>query len=232
MHIFYGDSITEGVPGVSFVKYINKNIKTKNKGFGGDTIIGLKSRITYDEINKNDSYVIQIGTNDLLLPFLKNHSTSWNNQVRKVIKSGRIPCEGEDQFKQEYEDLILELEDKKVSFLIINIPCIGEDINSSLNKEVDKYNNIIKELASKWEFVYVDYNNWQKEVLSRFHSDNKYFIPKQPHKMMLDSFLTSTFPISNYLSSKRKLVLTTDGCHLNDKGAKGLAVLVEEKLKV
>jgi lysophospholipase L1-like esterase len=231
MHIFYGDSITEGVPGVSFVKYINKKIKTKNEGFGGDTVIGLRNRITFDNKDNNYFYVIQIGTNDILLPFLKEYSSMWKYQVEKIIKSGRIPCNNEDQFRQEYQGLILELKEKKKSFLTINIPCIGEDLNSSLNKKIDKYNDIIKELAIECDFDYVDYNSWQKSILGKFQNRNKYFIPKQPHKMMFDSILTSLFPISNYLSSKRELVLTTDGCHLNDKGAKGLATLVEKKLK-
>lgn len=129
-----GDSITEGVPGVSFFKYLNKNIETKKKGLGGDAVIGLKSRITYDDKDKNYVYIIQIGTNDLLLPFLKRHSSKWKNQINRIIKSGRIPCSDEDQFKQEYQGLVLQMKDKNKSFLTINIPCIGEDLNSPLKK--------------------------------------------------------------------------------------------------
>lgn len=231
MHICYGDSITKGVPGVSFVKYLSDNYQVENKGLGGDTLIGLKNRIFFNNKENNDYYIIQIGTNDLLLPFLKNRSPMWSKQVEKIVKSGRIPCQGEDQFRSEYKNLAIHMKEEAKKFKAISIPCIGEDLNSSLNEKVDKYNDIIKEVSLKHGFDYIDFNSWQKRKILKFQSESNYFIPEQPYKMIIDSIMTSILPISNYLSLKRGLITTIDGCHLNNRGAKGLAVLIEEKLE-
>ncbi len=54
---------------------------------------------------------------------------------------------------------------------------------------------------------------------------------KNPLLVGLDIVLTSYLQLASYISKKRKLELTVDGCHLNNYTSKSLAVLIEEKYK-
>ncbi len=65
--------------------------KTKliNRGLGGDTLLGAMNRVNkmlsnskYDDV---DQYIIEIGTNDVLLPSLEKRSFLW----RLIIKKSR-----------------------------------------------------------------------------------------------------------------------------------------------
>lgn len=227
----YGDSITKGIPGVSYLSFVDKKWKLKNYGLGGDTLIGLRNRVSMDMNNPGcDSYIIQIGTNDILLPYLLNHSVRWKDRVGVVIKRGSIPCENEHRFKEEYERLICELRKQGKKVKVISIPCIGEDLNSELNLKVDARNLILKSLTDEYGIDYIDFNSWQKKALADKNYVDSFFISKNPFDVVLDSLITSFFPVSDYISRKRGLYITIDGCHLNKIGAKGLAGLVEERL--
>jgi len=227
----YGDSITRGVPGVTYLSFINKKWKLKNYGLGGDTLIGLSNRVFLNmENRRRDSYILQIGTNDILLPYLFNHSELWRDRIAGLIKRGSKPCENEHNFKEEFERLILKFQKQGKKLKIINIPCIGEDLKSTLNTKVDTYNNVLKTLTDEYGIDYIDFNNWQKNMLKDKNNGNNYFISKNPFDVAIDSLLTSFLPVSDCLSRKRGLHITIDGCHLNTLGARGLADLVEERL--
>jgi len=225
MYYCFGDSITEGKPGVSYVKYLGKIFY--NLGRGGDTVINLTSRLKKIMLNHPiERLVIQIGTNDILLPFLFNYSPAWQKTIKKIISTGRIPSKNKEKFEKNYNTLLELLNGRKV--IIVNIPCIGENKNSKLNKKVDEYNAIIKKLCEEHSLKLVDFNSWQKSQIK--NRNNKYFISKNPFKMILDSFFVRTPHISISVSKKRNLITTIDGVHLNDFGAKKLAELVKEKI--
>lgn len=225
MYYCFGDSITEGIPGVSYVKYLGKEFL--NYGKGGDTTLGLYNRLkNFLNSQTVENIIIEIGTNDILLPFLYNYSPEWQKTVKKIIASGRIPSKNIEEFEKNYKNLLELLVDKNV--LIINIPCIGEDLNNELNKKVDEYNKIIHKLCKDYPFKLVDFNSWQKSQLKT--NSNKYFISKKPFKMVLDSIFVRSPKISNIVSKKRNLVTTIDGVHLNDNSARKLAELIKEKI--
>ncbi len=151
MVLCYGDSITKGIPGVSYLSFIDKRWKLKNYGLGGDTLMGLSNRVSLDMKSLScDSNIIQIGTNDILLPYLLNHSERWRDRIEGLIKSRSIPCENEHQFKEEYERLINKFQKQSKKVKVINIPCIGEDLKSQLNLKVDAYNLVLKSLTDEY----------------------------------------------------------------------------------
>ncbi len=232
MILCYGDSITKGVPGVSYLKFIDKKWKLRNCGLGGDTVTGLSNRITLKLKNhKCNDYIIQIGTNDILLPHLLQHSEQWQKRIEALIEGGRIPCENESEFVERYTNLIRMLKEHEKNFMVVNIPCIGEDLNSPLNAKVDAYNKALKSVTDKYKVTHIDFNGWQTKVLAGEKSQGVFFISKNPLNMIIDSVVTSVLPVSDYLSRRRGLHLTVDGCHLNSMGAKGLAGQVQEKLE-
>jgi lysophospholipase L1-like esterase len=222
----FGDSITVGRPGTSYFRYLKYQRNYVNFGLGGDTLLGVSKRID-DFLTKFscDKFIIEIGCNDILLPHLRNRSKRWTKIVEKLIARGSVPLSSVYDFADQYEKLIYNLSDKKV--IIVSIPCIGENLESDLNKKVEKYNESIKNLCKKYGITYIDFNRWQRDVINK-NPKSDYFISKNPFNMMLDSFTTTYVGLSSWISKRRKLVVTVDGVHLNKEGAKGLAFLIEK----
>lgn len=227
MYLCYGDSITKGVPGVSYLRYLDNKQHFKNYGLGGDTLIGLSDRIQRHVKNTdNTDYIIQIGTNDILLPFLSGYSTKWAVRIDGIIRSGRVPCVNVHQFVEKYRQLLSLLFDYNKRVIVINIPCIGEDIFSELNNEVDIYNEAMQGVAQEYNVELIDFNGWQKSIFKQYNITKPYFITKEPLNMVFDSITTQNSLLRSRISNKRNLYLTVDGCHLNDTGAEGMAKLV------
>lgn len=226
----FGDSITAGHPGISYFRYLKRKNDYQNFGLGGDTLLGLSKRIGCFLMKSScKEFIIEIGGNDILLPFLKKHSKEWAKIVDRLIARGSVPLPKAADFTEEYEKLIWKLSDKKIK--AISIPCIGENIESDLNAKVDKYNESIKNLCIKYGVAYVDFNKWQKEIINNSNPGTGYFISKNPFDVMIDSLITTYLGFSSWISKKRKLIVTVDGVHLNKKGAKGLAHLIEEDVE-
>lgn len=230
-YLCYGDSITKGVPGVTYLSYMSQYGDFKNHGLGGDTLIGVTKRIM-DGIKAEDcpNYIVQIGTNDVLLPHLKSLSAAWEKQVGGLIKRGSVPCKDAKEFEERYDQLLTTLKEHHKNVKVINIPCVGEDVTSEPNKKVDAYNAVIDRLANAHGIDHIDFNRWQKTMLQGHDTDGAYFITANPMNMILDSITTTHKPVCARLSKKRGLRITVDGCHLNAQGAEGMAKLVKEKL--
>ncbi|QSQ09693.1 hypothetical protein H0A61_02072 [Koleobacter methoxysyntrophicus] len=226
----FGDSITAGRPGVSYLRYLKGNKDYRNFGLGGDTLLGLSKRIGCFLMKSScKEFIIEIGANDILLPFLSKYSKAWNKTVDRIIARGSIPLSKVADFIEEYEKLICKLSDKQIK--VISIPCIGENIESDLNAKVNEYNESIRNLCIKYGVAFVDFNKWQKEIINNSNPGTGYFISKDPFDVMIDSLTTTYLGFSSWISKKRKLILTVDGIHLNKNGAKGLARLIEENVK-
>ena len=220
----FGDSITAGNPGVSYLRFLQTK-RCKNFGIGGDTLSGLSGRVhNFLRETSCNEYIIEIGANDILLPFLSNYSKTWNKTVKRIIARGSIPLSNVNDFKFEYEKLICMLSNKKV--IVISIPCLGENTKSVLNLKVDEYNQCIKNLCQKYDIAYIEFNNWQKEIIETKIAGSSYFISKDYYNVLIDSVITTYLDFSECISKKRKLTGTVDGVHLNKKGAKGLANLI------
>jgi len=220
----FGDSITAGIPGVSYLRFLQTK-RYKNFGIGGDTLSGLSGRVhNFIRENSCNEYIIEIGANDILLPFLSNYSKTWNKTVKRIIARGSIPLSNINDFKSEYEKLICMLSDKKV--IIISVPCLGENTKSGLNLKVDEYNQCIKNLCQKYDIAYINFNSWQKEVIETKIAGSSYFISKNNYNVLIDSVITTYLGLSEWISKKRKLMVTVDGIHLNKTGAEGLANLI------
>lgn len=79
----FGDSITEGRPGVTYLRYLDGAEKYYNMGLSGDTLLGLSKRV--DQFRNNsvcNEFIIAIGCNDIMLPFLHDYSPKWTAVVK------------------------------------------------------------------------------------------------------------------------------------------------------
>jgi lysophospholipase L1-like esterase len=230
--VFVGDSLTEGIPGVSYWRFLKNKKDAINRGVGGDTLLGASKRIgkmlvsnRYDSINK---YIIEIGTNDVLLQTLVKHSYWW--QIITKAKGsilGCVPCDDIIMFREKYEELLLTLLHHNKKIGIIGLPMIENSV-LKINEIMEEYDLVIRTLAGKYNIDYVNLRKLEKDL--KGDNEGSYFFGKTTLGNIIDTIFTSFLPFSNIVSKLRGLSVTIDSVHLNRKTAKRLAKEIEGKL--
>jgi len=231
--VFLGDSLTEGIPGVSYWRFLRGKSLLYNRGRGGDTLLGASGRLD-KMLNSNryadiQRYVLEIGTNDVLLPVLEAHSFLWRVVISAKGKIlGCVPCDNMDTFRRKYEELILKLlaHDKKI--IVIGLPLIENSV-LTINQIMDKYNSVLIELCVRYNIPYIDIRKLESEIKGT--NGGSYFFGKTTFGSMTDAILTTILPFSMFVSRIRGLAVTIDSVHLNRYTAQKLALAVEKKLE-
>lgn len=216
----FGDSLTFGSVGYSYIRYLNTDYTAINKGINGDTTIcgykRLKRYIENPTKNDVDVYAIAIGTNDLLLPYLTSVSLLWRIQItpRVIMKK----CISNDTlFETEYKkyiDLILS-HNKKV--IIVGLPLL--QLTGYPNESVQKRNLILKKIAADLHISFIDTAFLQQQAIQNisFSYSWKY---KNVIRIM-DGMIMLALPFTkDWFSKLRHLELTVDGVHFNSLAAK------------
>jgi lysophospholipase L1-like esterase len=99
----FGDSITQGQPGVTYIKYLDKKIY-KNYGLGGDNLVGMFKRLkSFVKHSSCSNFVIEIGANDIFLPFLSSFSSAWK---KRIEERSRTSIDDPDKFNIQYRKLL------------------------------------------------------------------------------------------------------------------------------
>lgn len=231
--VFVGDSLTEGIPGVSYWRYLHHKSSKINKGVGGDTLLGASKRIKSMLNNKRydvvDTYILEIGTNDVLLQTLSQHSFCW--KIVAFLKGrllGAVPCSSIEMFEEKYEELLRILSQNRKKVGIIGLPIIENSI-LKINDVMGEYEQVIRLLAEKNDIPYVNLRVLEEELKGT--DKGTYFFGKTILGNMLDTIFTSILPFSRVVSKIRGLTVTIDSTHLNSRTAMNLANLIEQEFK-
>lgn len=200
--IFFGDSITRlGVEkdkrsGTGYILRMDSMLKVEKKqdqfeligsGIDGNKIYDLYLRMEEDVLAKNpDVVVVYVGVNDV-----------WHKTLRGT---GTDP----DKFEKFYQAIIKKLQDKNIKVILCTPAVVGEktDMSNPLDGDLNKYSNIIRDLAKKNNLPLIDLRKKFNDYLSKNNPENK-----------------------------EKEVLTYDGVHMNDAGQQFLADAMWETLK-
>jgi lysophospholipase L1-like esterase len=190
--IFFGDSITElGVKRDKYVGYILKMdsmLKKEKKddqyeligsGISGNKVYDLYLRLEDDVLSKNpDVVVIYVGVNDV-----------WH---KTLLGTGTDA----DKFEKFYQAIIKKLKDKNIKVVLCTPAVVGEktDMSNPLDGDLNRYSNIIRDLAKKNSLPLIDLRKKFLDYLKDNNPDNK-----------------------------EKDILTYDRVHMNDKGNQLLA---------
>ncbi len=189
--IFFGDSITNaGVKPGGYITLMQEKIKQDGgpsyeligAGIGGNKVYDLYLRFQEDVLDKNpDVVVIYIGVNDV-----------WHKQSSQT---GTDP----DKFLAFYTAMIKKLQASGIKVIVCTPAVIGEktDFSNAQDGDLNRYSNIIRDMASKHGCALVD---------------------------LRKAFLE--YNLSNNPSNKESGILTTDRVHLNTKGNQLLAELM------
>ncbi len=198
--IFFGDSITElGVKKDRYVGYILKMdsmLKVEKKsdeweligsGISANKVYDLYLRMEDDVLSKDpDIVVIYVGVNDV-----------WH---KTLLGTGTDA----DKFEKFYQAIIKKLKDRNIKVLLCTPAVVGEknDMSNPLDGDLNRYSNIIRDLAKKNDLPLIDLRKKFQEYLSKNNPENK-----------------------------EKEVLTYDRVHMNDKGNQFLADAMWDALK-
>lgn len=233
MNLCFGDSITKGRPGVTYLKYVKNKDQFINFGLGSDTLLGMTERIVHilkrPEYHSADTFIIGIGTNDVLLPYLESYSRSWTKVTAVIRLRGSVPCRDEEHFRSEYEKLLQMLVEEGKKIIIFGIPFI-ETSENDLDRKAERYNEIIADLCTKFSIPYVDIAAHQREIKEKQHNTGSRFFSKDSFRVLLLAILTTTLPFADWVSKKRGLAVSVDGVHMNPVSARILACLIEKEL--
>jgi isoamyl acetate esterase len=182
--IFFGDSITEvAVKPGGYISRIDSMCKAEGKkeqydfvgaGVSGNKVYDLYLRLEEDVLNKNpDVVIIYVGVNDV-----------WH-------KASHGTGTDADKFEKFYNAILKKLKEKNIKAILCTPAVIGEktDMSNQLDGDLNRYSNIIRDMAKKSSLPLVDLR-----------------------QKFLD-FLKVNNP-----NNDEKNILTNDRVHLNPKG--------------
>ncbi|MCJ8008358.1 SGNH/GDSL hydrolase family protein [Lederbergia wuyishanensis] len=203
-----GDSLTEGRPGVSFARILQKkyeNINIKNLGKPGETVTSLNKRLRETEIEESyDLSFLWIGVNDVFSKLLKV-------QAQPVVQNN-------EEFKECYEkvlELVLRFSNQVV---VVSPALVGENTKNTSNKKLQELTAMIQTLASKYpNITFINMHSVFLNKLEKVTSSD--YIGTSVMKMMVETLFYKSHSKIDDLSTKRGLHFTLDGVHFNSKGA-------------
>ena len=198
--IFFGDSITElAVKRDKYVGYIfrmDSMLKLQKKsdqyeligsGISANKVYDLYLRMEDDVLNKNpDIVVIFVGVNDV-----------WH---KTLLGTGTDA----DKFEKFYYAILKKLKDKNIKAILCTPAVVGEktDYSNPLDGDLNRYSNIIRDIAKKSNLPLVDLRKKYHDYLEKNNPDNK-----------------------------DRGILTYDGVHMNDAGNQFLADIMWNAIK-
>ncbi|MEB3012309.1 SGNH/GDSL hydrolase family protein [Parvimonas sp. D2] len=226
-----GDSLTYGNVGYSYFYFLYNYMGYDyiNKGKNGDSLRGMFSRLKKIVDNPNtdsDLYVIGIGTNDILLPYLRDSSPFWFLLMSSRCKIKRC-IEDDETFYQEYNELLNFLHEKNKKVIIFGMPFIN--LENFPDEKLVKRNKMIETLAEKYNYSFIDIYKLQKE---KIQPDNRVYTWKYRFLLrVFDSIIMTLVPISkNYFTKIRALTTTVDGVHFSYESARILGIEIEKNI--
>lgn len=231
MIIGIGDSLTFGSIGYSYIDFLPN--KVINKGINGNPILGCQQqlgKLLYKNKYRNaDTFVVQIGTNDIFLPELKKVSLYWKicNTLRPFV-FGYHYCFDSKEFEEVYSGILNMLNKENKKIILIGLPKT-ELANCSVNRLLKQRNFLIQKLANQYNAKFIDLYNLMEQI--EVAESEGYKWGKSNIMRFIDGIVFLIFPpMKDVFSRIRGLNLTVDGLHFNSKTAKILAKAIEQEV--
>jgi lysophospholipase L1-like esterase len=222
----FGDSITQGFPGASYVSALANKLPEHNLfnyGKGGDTVISLYRRLKTTSLESPfDISVLWVGVNDVYV------KTSWRFPILKKLR-GQPWIKDHHEFKAYYKKLLEFITGKSSRIITISPLFIGEDLSNIWNRELNDLGKIIEEVTGEFKHsAFIDlqtvfFPHLERKIVSPY-------VPKSVTKLILTLFFRRSYREIKEQAEKRKLHYTIDGVHLNAAGAEIVADEIAKKI--
>ncbi len=229
-----GDSITHGNVSYNWVKDVRSQLpdyQVFNAGINADLSYTLHSRLDDIIAVKPDHIHILIGGNDIvaraIYPLKKND---------RYITFNKIPWGVEPSlasYQSNLQHIIQRLKKETTATIsIMSIAPITEDVQAPIYKMVEKYNEVVKNIAYTEGVVYLPLHETMNDYLQQNSSPSP--IPFEKTRIFtvkavyLNTFLRWDW---DKITQMNKQLLTFDNLHFNSIGGKMIGDLLLKQLK-
>jgi isoamyl acetate esterase len=226
--VFFGDSLTEGADGASYLRALSERvcadaalagagIELLNAGVGGDTVVNLLRRMERDVVARTpDRVIIFIGVNDC---------TTW--QVRRSLLPGGIASRryfreqkavrealSLARFRDGLRTLVDGLRERTHARLALCTPAtLGESLSARAWRQLSQYADVVRFIASERECDLIDVHAAFAATLAT--------LPPRSKLAPLLGVRAHLLPPTDYetIARVRGFRLVYDGVHLTHAGA-------------
>lgn len=224
---FFGDSLTQGIPGASFFSLLEERMprhRLLNYGLGGDTVLSLYRRITRAGIEGPwDLAFLWVGVNDVLV------KVSWTYPLLKRLR--RQPWLSDlSRFGDEYRKLLAYLSERAEHVVAVPPLFIGENPGNPWNRKLESLSRQIAAASRGFRKAgFLDLRNEFRPLLSAENAGA--YLPRSAARILLEASSLGRAGKTEGRSRDRGLRFTLDGVHLNRSGAEIVAAAFLKKIE-
>lgn len=220
--LFFGDSLTWGGYGGSYVQHIKKLLPDDdiiNAGVGGNTVINLLDRLESDVLSYDpDGVFVMVGGNDSI-SYAQPKTRPYYEQVQNIPHGIVDP----DLFAQTYRELLSQLQLNHVQTWIGLPP---KEYNPATVQAMEQYNAIAADAARSFNVPTLD-------LMTHFKPQH---IPERPEIDLGFINLIGKRVSSNWndFENERRrgeFTFTFDGLHFTEDAARRAAELIAQFIK-
>ncbi len=214
-----GDSITEGVGSADWVAMLRdlvrtQNIQVVNAGVAGDLAWNVLQRIDTVIRCDPDIVTLMVGTNDVALEPMSSFNR-WTLRMKGI----RRTSPNLDWFIANVSEIVRRLRtETHARIAIIEIPMLGEDLDSSTNERVNRYNGALHTIAAEWKLDCLPLHDRLVELLPPGHRPPPYEV-----KIVLTMKAQLQHHVLRHtwdaVGSSNGLAILTDHVHLGERAA-------------
>lgn len=213
MTLFLGDSLTRGLVGRSYIRFLPKG-SGRNRGRDGDTAHGALRRLKryrkrrwYGDVK---DCVVEIGTNDILQPFLMSRGAVW-----RAVFGWKRPWKlwaGAEEYERVMREILDILTGDKIRPVIMGLPLM--QLKGYPLREIRERNAMLRSLASEYGAAFADVYGAETAACPDPRTD--YDWGRTGLARVVDIITMGLLPFTkDWFSRHRGLELTVDGVHFN-----------------
>ena len=222
-----GDSITRGQSSANWVDILQRRFagggyQFVNAGIDGDPAWNVLQRIDDVARCQSDAVTLQAGSNDVAAA-----SGTWREKTyRRQQHLPQAPTLG--WYTECVDEILTRLQSQtSARIAVLDIPMIGEDLTSDINRRVDSYNLELRRVAAAHLAGYLPLHDRLAGLLPSPHNPPPYRGRFGP---MIRASLSHNILHRSWdkISASNGLIALIDHVHLNDRAAALIADLVAD----
>lgn len=233
--VCFGASLTAGTVSFDYLELLSARptlagFRFINHGVNADLAWNGLQRLDKVIADHPDFVTILIGTNDV------NATLSERNRLR-YLSFNHLP---QDPTLTWYEEnlraVITRLKQETTARLaLLSLAVIGEDLEHEANRQVSRYNEVVRRVASDEAIDYLPLHERMVAYLKEHEGDRATLPPRLEYRDGLTNVgnavaLHATGLTWDEVSRRNGLLVTTDTLHLNSVGAGMIADLIDRWL--
>lgn len=221
-----GDSITHGLASANYVRRLQQDPNLTgwdvvNAGWSGDLAWNLLDRLDDIIACRPDVVTVLIGTNDAAARI----SEEWMAGYRKNQRPPQDPTLA--WYGEVLTTIVARLQTETAARIaLIEIPTLGEDLDSRHNRRVQEYVTVLHDVAGKAGVPVLPLHARMVEALTGSRPT-----PFDGTRRAMTSAVAQRFLLArswDRIADRAGLILMTDHVHLSDRGATMVTDLVRD----